>query len=104
MKLIGERTRQYWMMKILVPVIIIAGICVIASCDRNRMLESELIDIDSLIYEDADSAAEMLAKMKPQVKGASEAVRNYYNLLKVKTDDKTKHTHSSDSLICAVAE
>ena len=104
MKLMGERTRQYWMMKILVPVIIIAGICVIASCDRNRMLESELIDIDSLIYEDADSAAEMLAKMKPQVKGASEAVRNYYNLLKVKTDDKTKHTHSSDSLICAVAE
>lgn len=100
----GDRIHQYWMMKILVPVMLIAGICVIVSCDRGNVLEAELVDIDSLIYDDADSAAVVLAKMKPQMKDASEAVRNYYNLLMVKVDDKTKHTHSSDSLICAVAE
>lgn len=104
MKHMIDRTCRYWTMRMLMPVIIIAGICVIVSCGHDNVIEAELVSVDSLIYEDADSAAVVLAKMKPRMTDASEAARNYYNLLMVKTDDKTKHTHSSDSLICAVAE
>ena len=73
-------------------------------CNRMSQYERMLVDIDSLTETDADSAKRMLLRMEGEMKDADEDAKAYYDLLKVKTDEKAKIKHSSDSLICAVAE
>lgn len=82
-------------------------------CNRLSQHERVLADIDSLTATDADSARRMLLRMSEEMKDVDEDTRAYYNLLKVKADeraflqqpdDKKEVMFTSDSLICAVVE
>ncbi|MBO4673604.1 MAG: hypothetical protein J5616_04570 [Bacteroidaceae bacterium] len=73
-------------------------------CNRQSQHERVLIDIDSLTEVDADSARRMLMSMKEEMKSANEDAQTYYDLLRVKANDKAHHAHTSDSLITSVVE
>ena len=73
-------------------------------CNRLSQHERILVDIDSLTETNADSARRMLIGMKEEMENADEETKAYYNLLRVKADDKAHVEHTSDSLITAVAE
>lgn len=72
-------------------------------CNRRSQHERVLAHIDSLTETDADSARRMLMHIREDMENADEGTRAYYDLLKVKADDKALVKHTSDSLICAVA-
>ncbi len=77
----------------------------ILSCHgRYSGMKAELENINAMAEVDADSAAKMLYKMKESVIGAPSELAMYYDLLGVKTNDKRKIRHTSDTLICRVAE
>ena len=71
---------------------------------RGRQYDAVLADIDSLTEVDADSARKWLETLRPQMGGVPEDTRAYYDLLCVKAADKAKVKHTSDSLICEVAQ
>ena len=73
-------------------------------CNRMGQHERILADIDSLTRTDADSARRMLLRMDGEMKDANEDIRAYYNMLRVKADERAKVEHTSDSLICTVVE
>ena len=73
-------------------------------CNRVSQHERILSDIDSLTATDADSARKMLLNLSQEMEGADADTKAYYNLLRVKADERAKKEHTSDSLICAVAE
>ena len=73
-------------------------------CNRVSQHERILSDIDSLTATDAVSARKMLLNMSQEMEGADADTKAYYNLLRVKADERAKKEHTSDSLICAVAE
>lgn len=73
-------------------------------CNRLSQHERILVDIDSLTETNADSARRMLIGMKEEMENADEETKAYYNLLRVKANDKAHVEHTSDSLITAVAE
>ena len=70
-------------------------------CKQVSQHERILIDIDSLTATNADSARQLLLGMSEEMKHADEDTRAYYNMLKVKADERAKKEHVSDSLICA---
>ncbi|MCQ2258003.1 MAG: hypothetical protein MJZ41_08440 [Bacteroidaceae bacterium] len=77
----------------------------IASCDiRNQIIKSKLVEIDSLIYSDVDSAKFRLDEIKSEAVGASEDVSMYYNLLSIKIDSEKDKKFTSDSLVCSLAD
>ena len=73
-------------------------------CNRTGQHERILADIDHLMETDADSAKRILTRMDGEMKDADEDSRAYYQLLCVKADEKAEVEHTSDSLICAVAD
>ena len=73
-------------------------------CNRIGLHERILVDIDSLTKTDADSARHMLLRMEGEMKDANGNTKAYYNMLRVKADERAKVEHTSDSLICTVVE
>lgn len=73
-------------------------------CKKVSQYEHVLVDIDSLTVTDADSARRMLQRMNQEMENADEDTKAYYNLLRVKADERAKKKHASDSLICTVIE
>lgn len=71
-------------------------------CTRMSQHERILADIDSLTETDADSARRMLMNMKDVMKDAQPDTKAYYDLLRVKADDKAHLQYTSDSLITSV--
>ncbi|MBQ0023481.1 MAG: hypothetical protein KBT29_09625 [Prevotellaceae bacterium] len=77
----------------------------ILSCNgQHSGMKAELDGINAMAEADADSAARMLSNLRESMKGAPTELVMYYDLLKVKTSDKRKVRHTSDTLICRVAE
>ena len=73
-------------------------------CNRMSQHERILADIHSLTATDADSARQMLLPMEGELKNANEEPPAYYNMLRVKADERAKVEHTSDSLICMAVE
>ncbi len=79
-------------------------------CNEVSQHERVLSDIDSLLLQPslttagADSARQMLLHMSQEMEDADEDTRAYYNLLRVKADERAKKKHVSDSLICTVVQ
>lgn len=73
-----------------------------ASCHVERRAGRLLQQIDSLLQICPDSAQTLLHVWADSIDRQPEDVRMYYNLLRVKADDKTYVTHTSDSLILKV--
>ena len=73
-------------------------------CNSGSQHERILADINHLTLTDADSARQMLLDMSDKMENAPEDVKAYYQLLTVKANDKALIRHTSDSLICHVAE
>jgi len=69
-----------------------------ASCSRHRY-PAELTAADSLADVRPDSAVALLKALRPNMDGASEDAKMYYDLLTIKADDKTYVTHRSDKQI-----
>ncbi|MBQ9640720.1 MAG: tetratricopeptide repeat protein [Bacteroidaceae bacterium] len=75
--------------------------CLLAACARPNREQQRLVGIDSLTEVDADSARVLLRDMPvPKVGGENWA---YYQLLRVKADDKAWVKHTSDSIISSAA-
>ena len=74
---------------------------VLAACGRQDRLGRRLGEIDRLAEVDADSARGLLAQMAVPTEGTEDWA--YYQLLRVKADDKANVVHTSDSLIGKVA-
>lgn len=67
-------------------------------CIEHRYPKS-LLDADSLMNEHTDSALAILNQVDSETKDASESVQRYYQLLRIKADDKTgKMQISPDSI------
>ena len=67
-------------------------------CNEHRYPQS-LLDADSLMNEHTDSALAILNQVESETKDASESVQRYYQLLRIKADDKTgKMKISPDSI------
>ncbi|MBQ6964404.1 MAG: hypothetical protein IJP82_01770 [Bacteroidaceae bacterium] len=79
---------------------------ILTTCCTNRRsrYDAVLVEIDSLTEVDADSARVRLAALGKEMGSASEKTKAYYDLLRVKADDKAMVKHTSDSLICKVAQ
>ncbi len=82
----------------------VLSILLITACSHEGRQMKMLADVDSLIMVNADSAKSILLGMDREMVDAPDEVKAYYNLLRVKTDDKTFVEHTSDSLICSVAD
>ena len=79
---------------------IIVGL--LASCRADRRAERFLLQADSLLSVCPDSVQTLLHAWADSIDRQPEDIRMYYNLLRVKVDDKTYVTHTSDSLILEV--
>ena len=73
-------------------------------CNSGSQHERILTDINHLTLTNADSARQMLINMSDEMESATEDEKAYYQLLTVKANDKAFIKHTSDSLICHVAE
>lgn len=74
-------------------------IILLASCNGEHYPQSLRI-ADALANEDPDSAVVMLDQMSADMAEAPEAVRRYYQLLRIKADDKTDQMNvSTDSIL-----
>ena len=71
----------------------------VVSCDNNARLLKSLVEADSLIMNDADSAKHILTSIQEDIATANDDVKAYYNLLSVKVDDKLFIRLDDDSLI-----
>lgn len=69
-----------------------------ADCDDVRLLQQA----DSLLNVRPDSMKVVLGTWADSIGHCPERVRMYYNLLRVKADDKAYVTHTSDSLILSI--
>lgn len=76
--------------------------CLLTACGRFGSEQQMLAEIDSLTKVNADSAKGLLARMA--VPAAESEDWAYYQLLRVKVDDKMMVKHTSDSVINQVAE
>lgn len=74
----------------------------LVSCHTDRRAERLLQQADSLLDVCPDSVRTVLYGWKDSIAGCPERVRMYYNLLRIKADDKAYVTHTSDSLILSV--
>lgn len=73
------------------------------SCSGDRYPAS-LIAADSIADSNPKKAVAILDSIKPQIKDAGEAVRNYYALLRIKADDKAYITHTTDTTILCLVD
>ena len=76
--------------------------CLLTACGRFGSEQQMLAEIDSLTKVNADSAKGLLARMV--VPAAESEDWAYYQLLRVKVDDKMMVKHTSDSVINQVVE
>ena len=74
------------------------------SCQQNDIQIKQLTNIDSVADNDAERALNMLDSIAPYMKNATEASRNYYELLKIKAQDKAYIPQTSDSTITRLVE
>ena len=83
-------------------IVLFLTMCLLTSCGRSGSQQQRLAEIDSLTKVNADSAKGLLARMA--VPAAESEDWAYYQLLRVKVDDKMMVKHTSDSVINQVAE
>ena len=74
------------------------------SCQQNDIQIKQLTNIDSVADNDAERALNMLDSIGPYMKNATKASRNYYELLKIKAQDKAYIPQTSDSTITRLVE
>ena len=74
------------------------------ACQQNDIQIKQLTNIDSVADNDAERALNMLDSIWPYMKNATEASRNYYELLKIKAQDKAYIPQTSDSTITRLVE
>lgn len=74
----------------------------VTSCHTTPHYPKDLLEVDSLAMNRPDSALVILQSLEPKMQHASLPVRNYYQLLKVKAQDKAFIPHTSDSLILSL--
>lgn len=83
-------------------IVLFLTMCLLTSCGRFGSQQQRLAEIDSLTKVNADSARGLLARMA--VPAAESEDWAYYQLLRVKVNDKMMVKHTSDSVINQVAE
>ena len=83
-------------------IVLFLTMCLLTACGRFGSEQQMLAEIDSLTKVNADSAKGLLARMA--VPAAESEDWAYYQLLRVKVDDKMMVKHTSDSVINQVAE
>lgn len=82
--------------------IILFVVVLLASCGADRDDVRLLQQADSLLNVRPDSMKVVLGTWADSIGRCPERVRMYYNLLRVKADDKAYVTHTSDSLILSI--
>ncbi len=90
-------------MKKLYTLLSIITIMLLSSCSGHRYPQ-QLVLGDSLSDKDPKKAITLLDSIKPQIKDAGKAVKNYYALLRIKTGDKTNVKHTSDTTILRLVD
>lgn len=90
-------------MKRLYFILLLVGSLCAFSCKKSENLQF-LADVDRLIYENPDSAMELLDSLSKEITNYSQSVQMYFQLLTVKARDKAYITHTSDSLILSVID
>lgn len=81
---------------------LILAICVLISdgCDVERSSHSKALSaIDSMADVSPRRALAMLDSIGPKINAADKADRNYYDLLRIKTEDKLYVAHTTDTLM-----
>lgn len=63
-----------------------------------------MLQVENCIIAHPDSALSYLATLEKEIKNEPEETRMYYNLLKIKAEDKLYIPHTSDSLIKIITE
>ena len=97
----NENTDIMKLLRIIAAVVTALYFC---SCQQNDIQIKQLTNIDSVADNDAERALNMLDSIAPYMKNATEASRNYYELLKIKAQDKAYIPHTSDSTITRLVE
>lgn len=82
--------------------IILFVVVLLVSCHADRDDVRLLQQADSLLNVRPDSMKAVLGTWADSIGHCPERVRMYYNLLRVKADDKVYVTHTSDSLILSI--
>ena len=77
-------------------------ICLLTACSKQEREVRMLAEVDSLTEVNADSARKVLSQMPVPTEGSSQWA--YYQLLRVKAEDKALVKHTSDSLISLATE
>lgn len=97
----NENTDIMKLLRIIVAVVTALYFC---SCQQNDIRIKQLTNIDSVADNDAERALNMLDSIGPYMKNATKASRNYYELLKIKAQDKAYIPQTSDSTITRLVE
>lgn len=97
----NENTDIMKLLRIIAAVVTALYFC---ACQQNDIQIKQLTNIDSVADNDAERALNMLDSIWPYMKNATEASRNYYELLKIKAQDKAYIPHTSDSTITRLVE
>ena len=97
----NENTDIMKLLRIIAAVVTALYFC---SCQQNDIQIKQLTNIDSVADNDAERALNMLDSIGPYMKNATKASRNYYELLKIKAQDKAYIPHTSDSTITRLVE
>lgn len=84
-------------MKVLIPVV--TFLVILFSCCSGNRYPDVLIAVDSIADTNPKKALTMLDSISAQMSNADEAVKNYYELLQIKAEDKAYVEHKSDILI-----
>ena len=97
----NENTDVMKLLRIIAAVVTALYFC---ACQQNDIQIKQLTNIDSVADNDAERALNMLDSIAPYMKNATKASRNYYELLKIKAQDKAYIPHTSDSTITRLVE
>ncbi len=73
-------------------------VCLSFSCSRNPMLD-ELERIKGVGDKNPDMALSMLDSLELEIRGENEYVKNKYDLLRIRLNDKAEHMPNSDIMI-----
>ena len=81
-------------------IIIVLCVLISAGCDVERSSHSKALSaIDSVADVSPRRALAMLDSIVPKINAADKADRNYYDLLRIKTEDKLYVAHTTDTLM-----
>lgn len=81
-------------------IIIVLCVLITAGCDAERSPHSKALSaIDSVADVSPRRALAMLDSIRPKINAADKADRNYYDLLRIKTEDKLYVAHTTDTLM-----